>query len=100
MTGILGKAPFWLDPDDADIRFPDVELALAEPDGLLAIGGDLSKERTNYSSVLGGGGVSYPISRNASFFAALLYNFSYDDNEIPRPYSSPWIFRTGVGFSF
>ena len=45
MTGILGKAPFWLDPDDADIHFPDVELALAEPNGLLAIGGDLSMER-------------------------------------------------------
>ena len=45
MTGILGKAPFWLDPDDADIHFPDVELALAEPDGLLAIGGDLSTKR-------------------------------------------------------
>jgi leucyl/phenylalanyl-tRNA--protein transferase len=45
MTGILGKAPFWLDPDDPDVRFPDVELALAEPDGLLAIGGDLSTKR-------------------------------------------------------
>jgi leucyl/phenylalanyl-tRNA--protein transferase len=45
MTGILGKAPFWLDPDDPDTRFPDVGLALTEPDGLLAIGGDLSVPR-------------------------------------------------------
>ena len=45
MTGLFGKAPFWLDPDDPDTRFPDVELALSEPDGLLAIGGDLTAPR-------------------------------------------------------
>ncbi len=36
--------PYWLDPDDRD-SFPDVSLALREPDGLLALGGDLSPER-------------------------------------------------------
>ncbi len=36
-------APYWLSPDDQ--TFPDVELALREPDGLLAVGGDLSVER-------------------------------------------------------
>ena len=35
----------WLDPDDAEAPFPDVECALKEPDGLLAIGGDLSPLR-------------------------------------------------------
>jgi leucyl/phenylalanyl-tRNA--protein transferase len=45
MTGLIGKAPFWLDPDDPDTHFPDVELALTEPDGLLAIGGDLTVAR-------------------------------------------------------
>jgi leucyl/phenylalanyl-tRNA--protein transferase len=45
MTTLRGTAPFWLDPDDPDINFPDVELALKEPDGLLAIGGDLSTPR-------------------------------------------------------
>lgn len=37
-------APYWLnihDPED----FPDVRLALTEPDGLLAVGGDLSEQR-------------------------------------------------------
>ena len=38
-------APFWLDPSDASTLFPDVSLALHEPDGLLAIGGDLSAKR-------------------------------------------------------
>ncbi|UCC57505.1 MAG: leucyl/phenylalanyl-tRNA--protein transferase [Gammaproteobacteria bacterium] len=38
-------APFWLDPADPKIAFPEVELALKEPDGLLAIGGDLSVPR-------------------------------------------------------
>ena len=40
-----GVAPFWLDPENPEIGFPDVELALKEPDGLLAIGGDLSVPR-------------------------------------------------------
>jgi leucyl/phenylalanyl-tRNA--protein transferase len=40
-----GLAPYWLDPRDTQFEFPDVELALEEPDGLLAIGGDLKPER-------------------------------------------------------
>lgn len=35
----------WLDPYDPESPFPDVERALREPDGLLAIGGDLSPTR-------------------------------------------------------
>ena len=45
MTRHHGNAPYWIDPDAPDIDFPDVELALHEPSGLLAIGGDLSRER-------------------------------------------------------
>lgn len=40
-----GLAPYWIDPRDRTYRFPDVRLALREPDGLLAIGGDLSPQR-------------------------------------------------------
>ena len=40
-----GLAPFWIDPRDQDFHFPDVDLALDEPDGLLAIGGDLKPQR-------------------------------------------------------
>ena len=40
-----GLAPFWIDPNDKTFRFPDVRLALPEPDGLLAVGGDLSPQR-------------------------------------------------------
>jgi leucyl/phenylalanyl-tRNA--protein transferase len=36
--------PCWLDPEAAEVVFPDVELALQEPDGLLAVGGKLSTE--------------------------------------------------------
>jgi len=39
------QGPFWLSPDDSGAGFPDARLALAEPDGLLAVGGDLSPER-------------------------------------------------------
>jgi leucyl/phenylalanyl-tRNA--protein transferase len=35
----------WLAPTDAPEDFPDVSLALREPDGLLAAGGDLGSER-------------------------------------------------------
>jgi leucyl/phenylalanyl-tRNA--protein transferase len=35
----------WLKPTDPPDSFPDPELALAEPDGLLAVGGDLSVPR-------------------------------------------------------
>ena len=35
----------WLDPRDPPDSFPDPQLALSEPDGLLAVGGDLSPER-------------------------------------------------------
>lgn len=38
-------APYWIKPASKDYQFPDVTLALTEPDGLLAIGGDLSPER-------------------------------------------------------
>lgn len=40
-----GLAPIWLDPSDQRYDFPDVSLALTEPDGLLAIGGDLCPDR-------------------------------------------------------
>ncbi|MGD2074731.1 MAG: leucyl/phenylalanyl-tRNA--protein transferase [Gammaproteobacteria bacterium] len=37
--------PFWIHPSDTSLAFPDVSLALREPDGLLAVGGDLTPER-------------------------------------------------------
>ncbi|MGA7801893.1 MAG: leucyl/phenylalanyl-tRNA--protein transferase [Gammaproteobacteria bacterium] len=37
--------PFWIDPFDTESPFPDVELALRDPDGLLAVGGNLSPQR-------------------------------------------------------
>lgn len=38
----MNKMPFWLDPKP--VLFPPSDLALDEPDGLLAIGGDLTQE--------------------------------------------------------
>jgi len=40
-----GQAPFWIDSSAASVQFPDVLLALEEPNGLLAVGGDLRVER-------------------------------------------------------
>ena len=42
MTHNSAITPCWLDPEATEIVFPDVELALQEPDGLLAVGGKLS----------------------------------------------------------
>lgn len=43
------EGPYWIDPGEISLEFPDVSLALREPDGLLAIGGDLSPERILYA---------------------------------------------------
>jgi len=40
-----GLAPYWIDSRSNNLDFPDVNLALDEPDGLLAIGGDLKPQR-------------------------------------------------------
>ncbi len=39
------NGPYWIDSNDPSITFPPVELALSDPNGLLAAGGDLSPER-------------------------------------------------------
>jgi leucyl/phenylalanyl-tRNA--protein transferase len=39
------QGPFWIHPGDTTLAFPDVNLALREPDGLLAVGGDLAPDR-------------------------------------------------------
>jgi leucyl/phenylalanyl-tRNA--protein transferase len=42
---VSGLRVYWLDPNTPDGAFPDPELALDEPNGLLAMGGDLSPQR-------------------------------------------------------
>ncbi|MCW8918145.1 MAG: leucyl/phenylalanyl-tRNA--protein transferase [Gammaproteobacteria bacterium] len=39
------EGPYWLEPDSDPAHFPDPALALEEPNGLLAVGGDLSPAR-------------------------------------------------------
>ena len=39
------RGPFWIDQRDTTYIFPPVDLALDEPDGLLAAGGDLTPRR-------------------------------------------------------
>jgi hypothetical protein len=61
---------------------------------------DFSTDRKTYDSLLLGGGASYPVGRNASTYVVVLYNATYDDSEVIRPYDSPWVIRIGAGFSF
>jgi len=42
---MIRQSPYWIEPGDPDLTFPDVRLALREPDGLLAVGGDLTSKR-------------------------------------------------------
>lgn len=39
------SGPYWLEPDSDPAHFPDPSFALEEPNGLLAVGGDLSPAR-------------------------------------------------------
>lgn len=41
----MKQYPIWLEPEDNSYNFPHPDNALTDPDGLLAIGGDLSPER-------------------------------------------------------
>ena len=61
---------------------------------------DLSTSRERTDSFFVGGGIAQPISKNVSVFVTLLYNLTYDDDEVQRPYDSPVVFRAGVGFTF
>jgi len=60
---------------------------------------DGSSERDGFDSVFGGFGVAQPIGTNTSFFASILYNFLWQDDE-PSPYAERWVFRAGVSVSF
>ena len=60
---------------------------------------DGSTDRDDFGSVLGGLGYSEPIGPRSGFFASMLYNFSYDDDE-RSPYDSPWVVRFGIGVRF
>lgn len=42
MTGV---GPFWIEPTDRNVKFPNVAFALKEPNGLLAVGGNLTPRR-------------------------------------------------------
>ena len=44
MTTKADNIPAWLDPHNPECRFPDVSRALTEPNGLLAVGGNLAAE--------------------------------------------------------
>jgi len=61
------------------------------------------KTRDGYSSFMGGGGFFQPIGRNAGFYFAALYNFTYRDPQSPYdfyPYNSPLVIRAGVTAGF
>ncbi|MGD8594730.1 MAG: hypothetical protein PVF82_18030 [Gammaproteobacteria bacterium] len=55
-------------------------------------------KRDSFSSFMAGGGVSQAVGGNASIYATVLYNFSYDQAD--SPYDNPWIVRFGVGVGF
>lgn len=54
-------------------------------------------ERSSFNSLLVGAGYSEQLGGRASLSIMALYNVLYDESKIPRPYSSPWVIRAGVG---
>lgn len=53
MRSARQRGPYFIPPQDREYRFPDPRLAMREPDGLLAIGGDLSEQRLTAAYRLG-----------------------------------------------
>ena len=61
---------------------------------------NLSTDRDTYDSVLVGPGFSHSAGGRASVFVLVLYNLTYDSNDLNSPYTDPWVYRVGVGFGF
>ncbi|MEL7005874.1 MAG: hypothetical protein AAFN93_24565 [Bacteroidota bacterium] len=61
---------------------------------------DLTTTRSNFSSVLIGGGISQPIGSRAFFNLTVLYNVLYDQNDLESPYDSPLVIRAGINLGF
>lgn len=56
--------------------------------------------RYKFSSFLAGGGIFQPVGKHAGLYATVLYNFSYQQNALIYPYTSPIIFRVGITAGF
>ncbi len=61
---------------------------------------DLTTDREGFNSVFGGVGIANPIGPNAALNVMVLYNFSYDSDDLFSPYADPYVFRIGVSFGF
>lgn len=56
--------------------------------------------RDTYNAFLAGGGYAFPLGGHVGFYASALYDFSYDGNDINRPYDSPVRLQVGVSVGF
>lgn len=59
---------------------------------------NMTTERSDFTSLLAGGGISSPAGQNTSLYMTALYNFSYDEPD--SPYDDPWVVRFGVAVGF
>jgi hypothetical protein len=60
----------------------------------------LQTQRDTANSFLAGGGYSQPIGHGAGFYFSVLYNFSYDENDLTSPYGDAWQVQAGVTVGF
>ena len=77
--------------------FGQVEWDYTNYEYVLLAGGT---DRSSTSDFLAGGGFFQPAGKHGGFYASILYNFSYDDNDPFRAYDSPWVYRIGATFGF
>ena len=56
--------------------------------------------RDTYNTFLAGGGYAFPVGGNVGFYVSALYDFSYDGNDVNRPYDSPVRVQVGVSVGF
>jgi hypothetical protein len=56
--------------------------------------------RDTYNAFLAGGGYSIPVGGHVGVYVSALYDFSYDGNDVNRPYDSPVRVQVGVAVGF
>ena len=79
------KKPFYLHAEYEHLNYEFVQF-------------DGGTDHDTFNSLLFGGGAGTKFSKHGYFYGSLLYNFSYDDSDLRSPYTSPWVFRLGIGF--
>jgi hypothetical protein len=111
----LGVQPFYRWVDDGSVTTSDYGVTLFARVRVIAgffVEGDYQgtsyeypnagggTTRDTYNAFLAGGGYAFPLGGHVGFYVSALYDFSYDGNDVNRPYDSPVRVQVGVSVGF